>query len=84
MRRYSIQFVECKKVGNLELGKFVSFKKYPELAPKSTRQELMNLKGSYFYECLKFGGRCSSSNPQCVEMRKNLPDKELEKYIKNS
>ena len=59
------QLVECAEEACMRL-KFCTYKEYPEFMPRVPSNGIMGIDR---YECLIFGGLCSSSNPGCVELR---------------
>lgn len=61
------QFIACGKDESRRLGAFETHQlAFPERTPDG---KLVTEMTSQVYDCLKFGGRCSSGNPKCREMR---------------
>lgn len=72
------QFVECSEAGMTKPGELIKFKDHPELLPapwhKAAEKVAQLLKenpdeGITPMMCLRFGGQCKSSHPDCRKLR---------------
>lgn len=78
IKSFREQFVECSDKGFHKPGELLKFKDHPELLPapwhKAAKTIAKLLKenpeeGLTPLMCLRFGGKCSSSNPECRKLR---------------
>lgn len=75
MMSYREQFSECTRKGFTNQTEFYSFKDHPEIFPAFPNEKMIRdlkenkLSGVDVIICGKFGGRCSSHNEKCIELR---------------
>lgn len=75
IKSFADQFTECEKDGFHTKGEFLDFKTHPELLPAFPSKSMLKAikeskwKGIQTILCLKFGGRCDSSNKECRKLR---------------
>ena len=74
MKPFSQQLKDCSDGGFIMTGRFMSFKEYPEFAPRFQTPKINaamadGWDGIFPLDCLRFGGACSSANEQCRKMR---------------
>jgi hypothetical protein len=79
MKSFFTQFRECKAANLTATGPIQKFKDHPELLPSPFHRAAKGIAEALAKDpdfgfpvilCVKFGGECSSSQPQCKEERR--------------
>lgn len=82
------QFIKCSEAGHTKGTKFVSFEDHPEMLPAVPSPKMAKAiasgerKGVNLIVCGKFGGVCSTANPQCRQER-NAGDAPSLKHVQD-
>lgn len=74
-KEFRTQFRECMASGFNTKTEFTSFKDHPEYLPALPNKKMIDAikarkwQGLDFLICGRFGGKCSSANPECRKLR---------------
>lgn len=69
------QFIECSQAELNSKSEFVPFENHPDMLPAFPNRQMLEaiksqeFKGLDLLCCGRFGGRCSSANPDCRKLR---------------